>query len=121
MGGAGPEVRVAASVPLTRASYQKCSRELLPGEVKRVMQRGPLVSYFIACPACGLSAAYLHSAVGFREEPPAEVPLRQGEHRALVGVGDPPDCYRCRRVLVVVDGRLEAHEDADWRPTPGVP
>jgi hypothetical protein len=58
-------VTVAARAELTVASYQKCSRLLAKGEVKRVMQRGPLVGYFLACPACGFSASYLEDDAGF--------------------------------------------------------
>lgn len=89
--------RVASS-PLTCASYQQCSRTLRRGQVKRVSQRGPLVGYFLACPACGFSAAYLDDACGFRE-----VPREEGARpaRALVGVAHPPTCFSCHALLSV--------------------
>jgi hypothetical protein len=76
--------------------------------VKRVLQRGPLVGYFLACPACGFAAPYLDEDVGYREEPPAGQPLPAGSYRALVGIDVPPACARCRRRLRVADGALEA-------------
>ncbi len=98
---AGEAGSVAARVELTHASYQKCSRTLERGEVKRVMQRGPLVGYFLACPACGFSASYLHDAVGYVEDPPTGTMLRAGERHWLVGIERPPACYKCRLLLRV--------------------
>lgn len=102
-----------AKAPLTVASYQKCSRTLAPGEVKRVMQRGPLVGYFLACPACGFSASYLDEQCGFEEDPPKGVMLHDLRvQRVILSIKTPPRCFRCRRYLRVVDGHLEAVSEA---------
>lgn len=98
-----------ARVPLTFASFQKCSRELERGEVKRCMQRGPLplVGYFLACPACGYSASYLDCEVGFVEEP---VEIDGLAYKRVVMIERPPACFSCKRLLVIADGFFEARE-----------
>ncbi len=96
---------VVGSYPLTVAAHKTCSRTLGRGEVKRVSGRGPLVGYFLACPACGFVASYLHDACGFTEVPPApgtEWP------RVLSGIGKPPPCYSCRSLISVEGGALVA-------------
>lgn len=105
---AAPDIGLAAlpvrgTAPLTIAAYQKCSRLLAKGEVKRVMQRGPLVGYFIACPACGFSASYLDDACGYIEQhlsPKERIPHR------LVGITKPPMCFKCHGYLCVEGGQL---------------
>lgn len=102
-------MNVVARAPLTFAAYQKCSRLLVKGEVKRVMQRGPLVGYFLACPACGFSASYIEDQCGFVEDPPKTVMMRVGDpQRQLISITNPPRCYKCHRHLRVVDHHLEA-------------
>jgi hypothetical protein len=98
--------RVAARVELTPVSYQKCSKLLVAGEVKRVMQSGPLIGYFLACPACGFACAYLDEACGYVEDPPKTVVTRAV--RKLVAITHPPTCFRCKRTLHVEGGFLEA-------------
>jgi hypothetical protein len=110
-------------VVLTPAHFQKCSRKLTPGEVKRVMQRGPLQGYMVACPApssfpearargeaCGFVGTYLDRAVGFVEDPPADVFVADSRQRRVVATRHPMRCFRCQRELRVVDGVMEAHE-----------
>lgn len=92
----------AIGVPLTAASYQKCSRTLARGEVKRVMQRGPLVGYYIGCPACGFVGCHLDDECGFVEA------TGIGGRPMVVAIQRPPRCYRCQRVLVVESDRLLA-------------
>jgi hypothetical protein len=100
---------VAARVELTVASYQKCSRLLDKGEVKRCMQRGPLVGYYLACPACGFSGVYLDEECDFSEQPPkTEVIHDPAKRRKLVGIGRSPSCFRCKRLLRIEEGFLEA-------------
>lgn len=103
---------MTARVPLTAASAQTCSRKLVRGQVKRVMQRGPLIGYFLCCPACGFSASYLHESeafeggVGFVEEPadPLLFP------KTIVRFERPPRCMSCQRLLVVEGGFFEARD-----------
>lgn len=108
--------RVVASVELTVASYKKCSRLLKRGEIKRSMQRGPLIGYFLACPACAYACSYVHEdcgvqkGVGYIEDPPTDQPHHGTEPRKLVGMMRPPTCFRCKRVIRVRDGRLETVE-----------
>lgn len=103
-----------ARAPLTVASYAKCSRLLSRGEVKRVTQRGPLVGYVIACPACGFSAPYLDGpssagpGAGYVEDPPAGPLLVPGTGRILVRTTNDSTCFRCKRALRVRDGVVEA-------------
>lgn len=104
-------MKLVAQSPLTFASFQKCSRELVRGELKRVVQRGPLVGYFMACPACGFSASYLESECGFIEEP---VIVEGKSYMRAVGVTRPPPCFKCRCKLTITDGNFEAYDD-----TPG--
>ncbi len=98
---------IAAAVPIQVAHTQKCARKLARGEVKRVMGRGPLVGYYIACPACGFSAAYLEDTL-----PPGHscrfVETGADAPFTLVGITNPPPCYSCHRILRVVDGQLQA-------------
>lgn len=89
------------SAELTLASYQTCSRKLVRGQVKRVLQRGPLIGYFIACPACGFVASYLHDECDFAE-------AKVGGREILTRIQRNPRCYSCRRVLDVESGRLLA-------------
>lgn len=98
---------VVASAPLTAAAYHKCTRELAKGEVKRCVQRGPLIGYFMACPACGFSAAYLHDDVDYEEDPPSVEPKYP---KRITAINKPPACFMCKRKLVVANGQLEAHE-----------
>jgi hypothetical protein len=112
---------VVARVPLTVAHFQKCSRHLKPGEVKRVMQRGPLQGYMICCPApsampnaaargeaCGFTGTYLAREAGFVEDPPSAVRVEDPRDRRIVATTGPLSCFRCHRSLRVVDGVLEA-------------
>lgn len=102
-------MQVFARKPLSVASYRSCAQRLQPGEVKRVMQRGPLIGYFLACPACGFVGSYVDDAVGYVEKPDKSVTLRVGDpQRELLGTNHPPTCFRCRRLLRVADGHLEA-------------
>lgn len=104
-------MRVVAS-SVVSVSLRKCSRLLEPGELKRVPQLGPLVGYFIACPACGFPAPYLDDEVGYVEEPPKEKTLYAGSpQRELRGLERPPRCFRCKLLLRVELERLEACED----------
>lgn len=82
-----------------------CARTLKPGQVKRVMWAGPLIGYFIACPACKYKASYLHSTCEFVEPLPEP---GKPHPRALIGIKKPPKCFSCQRVLQVKDGFLEA-------------
>jgi hypothetical protein len=104
-------MRVVARKELTVASYQRCNRSLQAGEVKRVMQRGPLVGYYIGCPACGFSASYLDEVVGFLEEPAKTIVLPVGAPRKLVKIERPPSCFRCRRRIRVEGDFIEAVDD----------
>lgn len=103
---------VAGRSPLTVAAYQKCTRLLVKGEVKRVMQRGPLVGYFIACPACGFSASYLHDEVTYVEE---LAPAGTWPHK-LVGIEKPPVCFKCHAYLCVEGGVLVARGGVQCSP-----
>lgn len=92
---------MTARAELTAASFRTCSRELAKGQVKRCMQRGPLVGYYIACPGCGFIATYLHEDVGYVETPtdPLTYPKK------LIKIERPPKCYSCKRsISVVIDG-----------------
>ena len=88
---------------LTHAPFRKCPRDLARGEVKRVMQRGPLVGYYVGCPACGFVASYLHDACGFLEERSAPTTVL-----TLVGVERPPACLKCGLRLRVEGGEVVA-------------
>lgn len=89
---------VPARVQLTHAHFAKCSKTLAPGELKRCMQRGPLISFYIGCPTCGFIATYLHSDVGYVETPvdPLVFP------KVLRGMTNPPRCYGCKLTIDVV-------------------
>lgn len=98
---------------------QLCTRKLVPGDVKRVFAAGPLLGYFIACPACGFYGSYLHCEAGFTEIGPTvgsrgpgahatEEPYR---HPTSLSATHPVVCYGCRRRIVVKDGELEVIED----------
>lgn len=102
---AAPVGEIVGSSPLTLASSQKCTRELRRGEIKRCMQRGPLVGYFIGCPACGFVASYLDEAVGYEEDPPA--PGTRWP-RLLIGIRVPPACFMCKARLGIEGGALVA-------------
>lgn len=92
---------VVARCPLTVASYQKCLATLDRGQVKRVIQRGPLVGYYLCCPSCGWASAYLHEKCGFAE---AEPYVGTSWPRRLVGITNPPTCHKCRSVLSIESG-----------------
>lgn len=113
------DVRVIASFPLTVASYKKCARLLGKGEVKRAQQRGPLIGYTIGCPACGFSGSYVdqdcgsQKGVGYVEDPPKEVLIHDlTTRRQLLGMTRTPTCLRCRRVIRIFEGQLQAVESA---------
>lgn len=95
-----------------------CARTLKKGDVKRVMQRGPFVGYFLCCPGCQFTASYLDDACQFVEDPPHPEPLPPGvELRRLVGITNPPACFKCRRLIRVgKDGALEAVDPAGAKP-----
>ena len=97
-----------ASIVLTAASYQKCVRKLQRGEVKRVMQRGPLMGYFLSCPGCNGVATYLDKEMDYVEEPPKTVPLKFQQRRALIATNKPHRCYFCKRWIYVRDGVMHA-------------
>lgn len=106
---------VAARAELVLASYAKCSRTLERGEVKRVMQRGPLIGYFLCCPSCGFAASYLDEDSGsikgcdFIELPPKTEPLLDlKKSRELIFITHLPICFRCHRILRVLNGFLES-------------
>jgi hypothetical protein len=110
--------RIVASYALTLASYMKCSRLLKRGEVKRALQRGPLIGYVIGCPACGFSCSYVHEdcgsqkGVGYIEDPPTEVVVHDFKTvRKLVGMQRNPTCVRCHRTIRIRDGQLQAVEE----------
>lgn len=100
-----PSGALVGSYRLTPASYKTCSRTLKPGEVKRVSGRGPLIGYFLACPACRFVASYLHDAVGYVEGPPAPGTTWP---KSLLGITKPPPCYSCGSLLGVEGGNLVA-------------
>lgn len=93
---------ITGTAPLTLAAYQKCTRLLEKGEIKRVSQRGPLVGYFIACPACGFSASYIHDQCGFVEE----VVPQFTWPRKLLGITTPPTCFKCHGYICIEGGAL---------------
>ena len=103
---------VAARIALTSVSYVKCSRLMTPGDVKRVTQTGPLIGYLLCCPACAFAGTYLHEdcgsapGVGYVEDPPTDTIYPAP--RRIVALSCPPTCFRCRRMLRVTDGFLEA-------------
>lgn len=84
---------VVARAPLTAASYQKCLATLERGQVKRVLQRGPLVGYYLTCPVCSSAFAYLHDKHKFSETAP---PVRM-----LTGVERSPKCFKCGSMLSI--------------------
>lgn len=92
---------VIARSPLTIASYQKCLSLLGRGQVKRVLQRGPLVGYYLACPSCNGAFSYLHDKCSFVE---AEPYVGTSWPRRLVGIERPPRCYHCCAILTVESG-----------------
>lgn len=92
---------VIARSALTIASYQTCLSKLGKGQVKRVLQRGPLVGYYLACPSCNGAFAYLHDKCGFVE---AEPYVGTSWPRRLVGVERPPTCYHCKATLSIESG-----------------
>lgn len=98
MGDAG---EVIARSTLTIASYQTCLAKLERGQIKRVLQRGPLVGYYLACPACNFAGSYLDEKVGFLE---AEPYVGTKWPRRLVGIKNPPKCYHCRAWLSIESG-----------------
>lgn len=113
------DAKVIASIPLTTASYKKCSRFLARGEVKRNPQRGKyLIGYIVGCPACGFSAWLNHEdcgtqvGAGFVEEPPTDVNLPPNVPRRIVSLTNPAECVRCKRRIRVREGLLEAVEGA---------
>lgn len=96
-----------AQIPITFASYQRCSRTLVKGELKRVMQRGPLVGYYIACPACGFAQSYLDDEVHYVEQP---VEIDGLVYMHATGMRDPGVCLSCNRRIVIADGFVSAYE-----------
>jgi hypothetical protein len=109
--------------PLDTASYRTCSARLKPGQVKRVMQRGPLQGYVICCPgpsplpmeaaageACGFVGSYLDRVMGYVEEPPGTARLAVGQQRKLIASTHETPCFRCRRLLSVKDGAIEVRD-----------
>lgn len=102
MSGSGEVLRA----PLVMAPPTACSQRLRPGEAKRCMWRGEEpIGYHLACPGCGFIASYLHSEVGYVEEP-----LLEGRPfpKRLVGFTSAPRCFRCRRELSIVGRELVA-------------
>lgn len=82
-----------------------CHRKMKPGQVKRITARGPLIGYYLACPACGYRASYLDEACRFEEHPAL---LGAPHPRSLTGIGSPPPCLGCKRTLRIVEGYMEA-------------
>lgn len=77
-----------------------CARKLKPGQVKRVPADARyLVGYHVACPGCGYSAPCLKEEGGILE-------AEEGGQRVLAALERQPLCLRCRRRIVVQDGRL---------------
>jgi hypothetical protein len=101
-----------ASCTLTVQSYRTCAARLKPGEVKRVPQRSaPLIGYMIACPSCGLVAPYLDREMGYIEDPPKGVPVRDTQvRRRLTDTTGGRACHGCALMLRVQGGVLEAYE-----------
>jgi hypothetical protein len=79
--------------------YTRCARRLAKGEVKRVPMSGALVGYHVACPGCGLVRQYLAEEAGWTEATDA---LGVG----IINATRPPKCVICRKVIVVIEGRL---------------
>lgn len=92
-------------IPLVSVDAMFCTREMMAGQVKRVCHRGPLVGYYIVCPACRWKATYLDEECGFIEEPAvASSPYP----KRLLGMTKPPKCTRCKLTLQVRERYLEA-------------
>jgi hypothetical protein len=96
---------MSATAPLEMVGATYCPRDMVRGQVKRCMHRGPLVGYYIACPACGFKATYLDEDVGFIEEPAV---VGSPFPKRLLGMRNPPPCYRCKLRLSVRGLELEA-------------
>lgn len=79
----------------------KCSRKLVPGEVRRTLTKGPLVGYTMACPGCGFIETQqdLHDEIGFIEQ-----------DGVLVGAREPYRCTLCRRTITLRNGTISARQ-----------
>lgn len=88
---------------LTFSDRIKCPRKLAPGEAKRYMHVGPLVGYYVGCPACGFVESHtdLHGEHGFTEEDGVLVAAARGWK-----------CMLCERSVTVLGGVVTAVLDS---------
>ena len=77
-----------------RAAPRTCYRDLVKGEVKRCLARGPLVGYWICCPACGRTNQYLDSQHGFSET------------TAGLSMARAATCYGCAGAIMIANDEL---------------
>lgn len=89
---------MSATAPLVMVGPTFCPRDMVRGQVKRCVHRGPLVGYYIACPSCGFKATYLDEDVLFIEECAV---LGSAYPKRLLRMTKPPPCYRCKLLLSV--------------------
>lgn len=80
----------------------RCHRKLVAGQVKRQPQQGPLVGYWIACPACGAVRPYLASETTMIEHNPGV-----GKPKTLTGM-TPTPCQSCTKRIFVSDNQITA-------------
>lgn len=78
------------------APARLCFRRLRRGDCKRVMPVGPLVGYYICCPACGRTFQYLADVVGFVESGG----VKEKQQRRACDLGGPEDDESERTVTV---------------------
>jgi len=78
-----------------------CHRKLVPGQVKRLLQTGGLVGYWVACPACTRIRQYPDSDVGF-----IETPASPGGPRTILGTRSPLRCEACGVLVQIGDGEI---------------
>lgn len=99
---------------LVHAPPTRCRRTLQKGMAIRMMARGPLHGYTIACPGCGFTTLHMTSEGVFTES--AEWTKRPGPlaDGKMVDVAQPAtvsmsglSCIACRRGIVVVENEID--------------
>ena len=99
---------------LVHAPSQRCRRTLQKGMVMRMLHRGPLHGYYIACPGCGFPALHMTSEGAFTESvewTKRPGPLADGK---MVDVAQPVtvsmsglSCVACQHGIVVVENEID--------------
>lgn len=99
---------------LVHAPPTRCTRAFPKGMVKRMLHRGPLHGYVIACPNCGFTTLHMTSEGTFTES--AEWTKRPGPlaDGKMVDVMQPVSvsmaglsCVACRHGIVVNENEID--------------